>query len=55
MDRQSEYNKNKHDLVLFYKWLKKYNEIQLTKNRMDLHNRKIKKQPPSDVNILFIN
>ena len=29
-------------MVAFYKILKKYNEIQLTKNKIDLNNRKIK-------------
>ena len=28
-------------MVLFYKIWKKYNEIQLTKNKMDLNNRKL--------------
>ena len=28
-------------MVIFYKKWKKYNEIQLTKNKMDLNNRKI--------------
>ena len=27
--------------------MEKYNEIQLTKNKMDLNNRKIKNRPPS--------
>ena len=31
----SEYNKNKHKIVIFYKKWKKYNEIQLTKNKME--------------------
>ena len=30
----------------FIRW-KKYNEIQLTKNKMDLNNLKIKNHPPS--------
>ena len=36
-------------MVIFYKKLKKYNEIQLTKNKMDLNIRKIKiiHDPPS--------
>ena len=34
-------------MVIFYKKWKKYNEIQLTKNKMDLKNRKIKNHPPS--------
>ena len=31
-------------MVIFYKIWKKYNEIQLTKNKMDLNNRKITNQ-----------
>ena len=34
-------------MVIFYKKWKKYNEIQLTKNKMDLNNRKISNHPPS--------
>ena len=34
-------------MVIFYKKLKKYNEIQLTKNKMDLNIRKITNNPPS--------
>ena len=34
-------------MVIFYQKLKKYNEIQLAKNKMDLNNRKIKNYPPS--------
>ena len=30
-------------MEIFYKKWKKYNEIQLTKNKMDLNNRKITK------------
>ena len=33
-------------MVVFYKKWKKYNEIQLTKNKMDL-NRKMTSHPPS--------
>ena len=36
-------------MVLFYKKWKKYNEIQLTKNKMDLNNPIIKNHPPSPV------
>ena len=36
-------------MVVFYKKLKKYNEIQLTKNKMDLNIRKITNHPPSPV------
>ena len=34
---QSKYNNNnnKHNMVILYKNWKKYNEIQLTKNKMD--------------------
>ena len=43
-----KYNNNKHNTVIFYfkKW-KKYNEIQLTKNKMNLNNRKMTNHPPS--------
>ena len=34
-------------MVIFYKKWKKYNEIQLTKNKMDLNIRKITDHPPS--------
>ena len=34
-------------MVIFNKKLKKYNEIQLTKNKMDLNIRKIINHPPS--------
>ena len=37
----------KNNLVKFYKKWKKYNEIQLTKNKMDLNNRKITNHTPS--------
>ena len=30
-------------MIVFYNIWKKYKEIQLTKNKLDLHNRKIKK------------
>ena len=43
----SKYNNNKQNTVVFYKIWKKYNEIQLTKNKMDLNNRKITNHPPS--------
>ena len=33
-------------MVIFYKKWKKYNEIQLTKNKMNLKNRKITNHPP---------
>ena len=34
----SKYNNNKHNIVVFYKIWIEYNEIQLTKNKMDLNN-----------------
>ena len=34
-------------MVAFYNILKKYNEIQLTKNKMNLNNRKMTNHPPS--------
>ena len=34
-------------MVIFYKKWKKYNEIQLTNNKMDLNNQKIKNHPSS--------
>ena len=44
----SKYNNNKHNLFVFYKRWKKYNEIQLIKNKTYLNNRKIKNNhPPS--------
>ena len=33
-------------MVAFYKILKKYNEIQLTENKMALNNRKMKTHSP---------
>ena len=36
-------------MVIFHKKLKKYEEIQLTKNKMDLNNQKIINHPPSPV------
>ena len=39
---ESKYNNNnKQNIVAFYMIWKKYNEIQLTKNKMDLNNRKM--------------
>ena len=46
---KSKYNDNKHNMELFYKIWKKYNEIQSTINKMDLNNRKMKNHPPSHV------
>ena len=43
----SKYNSNKQNIVIFYKKLKKCNEIQLTKNKMDLNIWKITNHPPS--------
>ena len=34
-------------MVLFYKMWKKYNKTELTKNEMDLNNRKMKNHPSS--------
>ena len=34
-------------MVIFYKKWKKYNEIQLTKNKMDLNIPKMTNHPPS--------
>ena len=39
-------------MVIFYKKCKKYNEIQLTKNKMDLNIRKITNHPPSPGQII---
>ena len=39
-------------MVIFYKKWKKYNEIQLTKNKMDLNIRNMTNHPPSPV--LFV-
>ena len=42
-------------MVLFYKIWKKYNEIHLTKNKVDLNNRKIKKiiHPPPNIKTML--
>ena len=34
-------------MVIFYKKQKKYDETQLTKNKIDLNNRKMTNYPPS--------
>ena len=34
-------------MVIFYKKWKNYNEIQLTKNKMDLNRQKMTNYPPS--------
>ena len=36
-------------MVIFYKKWKKYNEIQLTKNKMDFNNQKMTNHPPSPI------
>ena len=33
-------------MALFYKILKNYNAMQLTKNKMDLNNQKLTNYPP---------
>ena len=48
---KSKHNINKHNMVLFYKKYKKYNEFQFTKNKMDLNNRKMTNHPPSPVQV----
>ena len=42
MEMKKEMKKNRN--------VKKYNEIQLGNNKMDLNNRKLKNHPPSPVN-----
>ena len=42
-----QYNTNKQNKVIFYKKWQKCNEIQLTKNKMNLNNLKMKNHPPS--------
>ena len=37
----SKYTINKHNLLVFYNRWKKYNESQLTNNKMDLNNRQM--------------
>ena len=41
-------------MVIFYKKWKKYNEIQLTKIKMDLNIRKMTNHPPSPVLVEYI-
>ena len=43
----SKYNNNKRNLLVFYKIRKNLNEIELTKNKVDLNNWKKKNHPPS--------
>ena len=40
-------NNNKQNIGIFYKKWKKYNEIQWTKNKMNLNIRKMTNRPPS--------
>ena len=48
--RKSKYNNNnEHNLLVFYKIWKKFKKIQLTKNKMDLNNQKMKNHPPSPI------
>ena len=43
-------NNNKQNMVIFYKKWKKYNEIQLTKSKIDLNIRKMTNHTPSPGN-----
>ena len=40
-------------MVIFYKKWKKYNETQLTKNKMDLNIRKMTYHPPCGIQTIF--
>ena len=40
-------------MVLFYELWKNYNEIKLTKNKMNLYNRKMTIHPPSPERLLY--
>ena len=42
-------------MVIFYKKWKKYDEIQLTKNKMDLNIRKMTNHPPFPVTAFTLN
>ena len=42
---KSQYNINKHNMVLLYKDIEIYNKIKLTKNKMDLNNQKMLNHP----------
>ena len=44
---KSKYNNYKHNMAIFYKTWKKYDEIQLTKNEMDLNMKNMTNHPPS--------
>ena len=46
---KSKYNNNKQNMVIVYKKWKKYKEIKLTKNKMELNNRKMINHPPSPI------
>ena len=41
-------------MVIVYKKWKKQNEIQLTKNKMNLNNQKMTNHPPSPVLVIII-
>ena len=41
-------------MVIFYKKWKKYNEFQLTKNKMDLNIRKMTNHPPSPASMFTV-
>ena len=41
-------------MVIFYKKSKNYNEIQLTKNKMDLNNQKMTNHPPSPIIVIYL-
>ena len=43
----TKYNNHKQNMEIFYKNWKKYNEIQLAKNKIDLNNKKITNHPCS--------
>ena len=47
----SKYNNNKQNMVIFYKKWKKYNEIQSTKNKVDLNIRKMTNHHPPQYEI----
>ena len=51
---------NQNTILINIKWYyytrygKKYNEIQLTKNKIDLNNQKMRNHPPSPGQLKFI-
>ena len=53
MTTLSKYNNNKQNMVIVYKKWKKYTEIKLTKNKMDLNNLKMKNHLPSPMSIII--